>query len=203
MMRGALITDHSSESFYVWGGAASYEGRITQADLWKFEADGEGGGTWKSELPENSGTFTELARSSGVSFANVPGGAFIFGGSAAVVTETDSRRRGPTPGFLGVNFTTQVWTNHTESPEDGASAVRGGAAVYVPTFGRNGLLMLLGGRDLLGRGSGGNFVSMENPAFMDPVTRKWHKQTTSGEAPGPRQWHCAVGVESPNKTFEM
>jgi len=202
MMRGALITDPASESFYVWGGATSYESRMPQADLWKFEADGEGGGTWKSELPENSGTFTELARSSGNSVANIPGAAFIFGGSASAVT--DPSRRGPTPGFLEVNFTSSIWTNYTDSPEeDRASAVRGGAAVYVPTFGTNGLIVLLGGRDQLAPGQGGSFVSMQNVTFMDPVTRTWYKQPTSGVGPTDRMWHCAVGVESKNKTFEM
>ena len=199
MMRGALVTDESSDAFYVWGGASSYESRIPEVDLWKFQADDEGGGTWESELPENSGEFTELSRSSGAAVANVPGASFIFGGSASAVT--DPVNRGPTPGYLEFNFTTRIWTNHTDQEEK--TAVRGGSAVYVPTFGPNGLIFLLGGRDQLDGSNGGTFVSMQDVTFMDPVTKKWYHETTSGSPPSSRQWHCAVGVQSPNKTFEM
>lgn len=200
MMRQALLLDNSSDEFYVWAGQTSYEAPVPEADLWKFEPDGRGGGSWSSQLPENSGDFTELRRTSGGAFASTSDAAFVFGGGSS--RTTDPNARGPVKGFLEFNFTTQIWTNHSSGPWSDSGSLRSAAAVHVPTFGPNGLVMLLGGVDQAAPG-GEEYMPMDNVTFMDPVTKEWHWEKTSGSPPRSRVSHCAVGVASPNNTFEM
>ncbi|KAM0276761.1 hypothetical protein ACHAQH_006410 [Verticillium albo-atrum] len=201
--RQAMFTDASSNSFYIWGGHTSWGAAVPKKEVWRFTADGSGGGDWTTHIPANPDTFDELKRPEGGVFCNTPDSAFHFGGIAT--RSTDVRYSGALPGFVQVNFTTQTWTNHTEGPWSAYSTIYAAAAEYIPTFGPNGLVMLLGGETRELGGSSGNrgYLSFQNLTFMDPATREFRYQRTTGNAPSGRFYHCSVGVEGKNGTYEI
>ncbi|KAF3351459.1 hypothetical protein VD0002_g4822 [Verticillium dahliae] len=201
--RQALFTDKSTGSFYIWGGHMSWGAPVTKKELWRFTADSSGGGGWTTRIPANPDSFSELRRTEGGAFCNTPDSAFHFGGVAT--RATDVNYSGPAPGFIHINFTTQAWTNYTEGPWSAFRTIYAASAEYVPTFGPNGLIMLLGGETRELGGSSGNrgLLDFRNLTFMDPVTRDFHSQQTTGNAPSGRIFHCSVGVEGKNGTYEI
>ncbi|KAH6691469.1 hypothetical protein F5X68DRAFT_229322 [Plectosphaerella plurivora] len=199
LVRQAIFTDESGGAFYAWGGKTSYQDETPEAELWKFTPGSQGDGSWTSSTPNDGGIFSGLQRSSDGAYASTPNAAFHFGGVASI-RSTTTRPFGPVPGYVKFNSTTQAWSNHTEGGWARSRLLEGGSAVYVPTFGPNGVVMIIGGRE-----PDGNYLSMQNVTFMDPVTGDWHfQETETGETvPHSRVHHCVVGVESPNKTFEI
>ncbi|GKT47929.1 Kelch repeat-containing protein [Colletotrichum spaethianum] len=200
MMRQAIFTDNSSNSFYIWGGTR----RATL--LWKFDADGSGGGSWSPKHTDDLNSFTRLTRSQGGAYVSTPDSGFYFGGYASRYTSQNPE--GPVPGYLQFNYTAtdQEWTNHTEAPYSIYGTVVGASAHYVPNYGPNGLLMIFGGgSDVPGRAQSKNrgWLDFGKIYFMDPLTKKWYSQKTSGNAPGARMWHCTVGALSQNNTYEI
>ncbi|PNH75883.1 hypothetical protein VD0001_g1664 [Verticillium dahliae] len=203
MVKEAVFTHEASNSFYIWGGHVPYDAApVPTNQLWRFSSDGDGGGTWNPETPGNPSTYTSLRRSQGGAYVSTPDAAFWFGGLET--PGTSGGPRGYVPGYLSFNFSTKSWTNETNSPWSSYGTLYGGDAHYVPTFGPNGIVILIGGAawDMTGSGSMG-YLDMQNLTFFDPVTREWHSQTTSGEAPLRREWFCVAGAESTNGTYEI
>ncbi|KAM0334379.1 hypothetical protein ACHAQA_001405 [Verticillium albo-atrum] len=199
--RQALFTDESSNSFYIWGGHTSWGAPVPQNELWRFTADGSGGGDWTTQIPGNPDVFRDLKRAEGAVFCSTPDSAFQFGGVATMAS--NGAYFGATPGFVHINFTTQAWSNYTEGPWSAYRTLYAAEAEYIPTFGPNGLVMLIGGETRELGSSRGNrgFLSFQNLTFMDPVTRDFHYQRTTGTAPSGRFYHCSAGVEGKNGTF--
>lgn len=207
MMRQAILKDNSSGIFYIWGGFISYSNPLPSAQLWRFNPDNQGGGSWNTEIKPGHSTFLDFERSQGGVFVSTPESGFYFGGYSQATS--DPTPAGPVPGFLEFNYAnqTQAWTNHTDAPYSPYGTMAGGAAQYIPTFGDNGLVMLFsGGTYTVGEGVASDDVALQafdTLYFMDPVTKKWYTQKTSGTPPAPRQWHCAVGAQGQNNTYEM
>ncbi|KAK1971557.1 kelch repeat protein [Colletotrichum sublineola] len=207
MNRQAVFTDTSSKSFYIWGGATSYAADPPSARLWKFSADGSGGGTWSTEIKPGHDFFTQLTRSQGAAYVSTPDSGFYFGGYSGA--DADPNPKGPVPGFLQFNYTAtdQAWTNYTEAPYSTSGNVVGASAHHVPSYGPNGLVMMFGGRShVIGSGQSNSnvgWLDFNTIHIMDPLTKKWYSQNTSGNAPGARMWHCTVGALSQNNTYEI
>ncbi|KAK1579494.1 kelch repeat protein [Colletotrichum navitas] len=207
MNRQAVFTDTSSNSFYIWGGATSYAADPPSPRLWKFSADGSGGGSWSTEIKPGHDFFTQLTRSQGAAYVSTPDSGFYFGGFSG--DYADPNPKGPVPGFLQFNYTAtdQAWTNHTEAPYSTSGNVVGASAHYVPGYGSNGLVMMFGGRShIIGDGQSNSnvgWLGFDTIYIMDPLTKVWYSQKTSGNAPGARMWHCTVGAVSQNNTYEI
>ncbi|KAL0932015.1 kelch repeat protein [Colletotrichum truncatum] len=207
MMRQAIFTDNSTNAIYIWGGFISYQNKLPDAQLWRFNPDGSGSGSWNTEIKPGHSSFVSLERSQGGIYVSTPDSGFYFGGYSQATS--DPTPSGPVPGYLQFNFTdqTQAWTNHTDVPYSQYGTIAGGAAHYVPNYGPNGLVMLLGGGQYaVGGGAAADDVGLlafDTLYFMDPVTKKWYTQRTSGNAPAPRQWHCVVGARGDQNTYEI
>ncbi|KAI3540189.1 kelch repeat protein [Colletotrichum filicis] len=222
MDRQALWERADNDSFYIWGGHTANTLYLKDESLstgsWKFQADGTGGGQWLKETPDNPTEFTELVRSEDGAFASTPHGGFWFGGWAGTRTkvnmtngEADLAPAGATPGMIVYDWNTKLWSNETTAfkaafPPYGT--VRGARALYVPDFGPNGIIVLLGGfmatLDPIVSGSDSlhQWMEISNVTFMDPVSKKWYSQMTTGSAPTRRQWFCLVGLRS-KTTYEI
>lgn len=103
-------------------------------------------------------------------------------------------------------MTTKSWANETTDAFSDYGTLIGGAAVYIPTFGPNGLITVLGGstwglepdqKKPLG------WLDFNNLTLFDPVTKDWYWQKTTGNAPTSRRNFCTVGAEGTNGTYEM
>ncbi|KAK1460310.1 kelch repeat protein [Colletotrichum melonis] len=222
MDRQALWERADNDSFYIWGGHTANTLYLKDESLstgsWKFQADGTGGGQWLKETPDNPTEFTELVRSEDGAFASTPHGGFWFGGWAGTRTkvymtngEADLAPAGATPGMIVNDWNTKLWSNEMTAfraafPPYGT--VRGARALYVPDFGPNGIIVLLGGfmatlePIVSGSDSLHQWMDISNVKFMDPVSKKWYSQMTTGSAPTRRKWFCLVGLRS-KTTYEI
>lgn len=168
--------------------------------LWKFTPDGKGNGRWNSEVTIG---IDRVVRSEGTAYTAAKGLGFWFGGAVNEQTDSSSNAKAvdgtATPGFVTFNFTSKAWTNHTDIPES-IKHPYSATATYVPSFGPNGVIVLIGGTSRPNRLPAFDLGVVN---FLDPVTLKWYSQTTSGPSPSRRMDHCAVGVQGGNTTYEM
>ncbi|EFQ27055.1 kelch repeat protein [Colletotrichum graminicola] len=207
MNRQAVFTDASSNSFYIWGGHTSYLADPPSPRLWKFSADGSGGGSWSTEIKPGHDLFTRLTRSQGAAYVSTPDSGFYFGGFSS--GSADPNPKGPVPGFLEFNYTAtdQAWKNHTVAPYSTSGNVVGASAHYVPSFGPNGIVMMFGGAShVIGAGQSNSnvgWLGFDTIYVMEPLSKRWYSQKTSGNAPGARMWHCTAGAVSQNNTYEI
>ncbi|KAF6813367.1 kelch repeat protein [Colletotrichum musicola] len=203
IIRQAIFTDHASSTFYTWGGLIR-DVRDPQTELWKFKADGVGGGSWSTETEPNH-DMGMLRRPYGGAFASTPESGFYFGG---MLEDTDkaSGYEVFVSGFFQFDYALQQqsWTNHTETQYSSSKTLYSASAHYVPMFGTKGLVMILGGSQWDPEAPGNlSDISMEEVSFMDPATKRWYSQQTSGRAPPRRRWVCTVGANSAGNTYEI
>ncbi|TGJ82613.1 hypothetical protein E0Z10_g6154 [Xylaria hypoxylon] len=182
-------TDPSRGSLYTWGGFTSNDSSPSQA-LWQFTADGSGGGAW-----------TQVTQRDYLNFSKLKG---TFG--SAFTQSKDENPGYATPGLVSYNFRTGSWDNTTTTTTSygGYGTSLNARAEYAP-FGPNGLLLFLGGAETPVDATNDSFVetSWNTISMVDPVTKKWHKQTTTGTKPLTIESHCSVGKKGPNGTYEI
>ncbi|KAI1421022.1 hypothetical protein F5Y12DRAFT_67382 [Xylaria sp. FL1777] len=201
-------TDPSAESLYTWGGFTSDGSSPSQA-LWRFSPDGSGGGAWAQVTQRDYLDFSRLKGTFGSAFTQAEGVGYSFGGAVMKSSDGSVAKSIPgyaTPGLVSYNFQTGVWDNTTVTMASygGYGTSLNARAEYVP-FGPNGLLMLLGGAETPVDATNDTIVEIlwNRISMVDPVTKKWHTQTTSGTKPPTIESHCSVGVPGPNGTYEI
>ncbi|KAJ9139468.1 Kelch repeat protein [Pleurostoma richardsiae] len=199
----AIWTDSSSDSFWIWSGAASAPDEPPVDESWQFFADGNGSGFWSIKTPANTKVFDQLVRPEGCAFTQKDndvgycmGGLVTSQSNASVTSDT------AISGLVSFGMTSNVWTN-TSTP--GIGTLVNGAAEFVP-FGPNGLMVFLGGAEA----PAGTFDAAStsdrdftNITFLDPITQQSFTQNTTGTPPSGRQRFCTVGVQGPSNTYEI
>jgi hypothetical protein len=147
---------------------------------------------------EADSSFSTVIRSEAGAFTSSKDAGFWFGGQGTPETH-DGLSKLNIPGFVSFNFTTKKWTNHTDAPFSSKGTLAYATATYLPGVGPNGIIMLLSGQgQSVPKGS--EPILFETVHFLDPVTLKWFKQNTTGQAPAARVGHCAVGVTESNSS---
>ncbi|KAK8032435.1 kelch repeat protein [Apiospora arundinis] len=185
--------DDSTSSFYEWGGC-TWQGPAADNLIWKFTADGRGGGAWSQVTPANIVAFNNAARGR-VGYA--------LGGLISRNTMPTGNGNSATSGLVSFDFDSLKWANTSNSDMFGDYGVEAGHLESVP-FGPNGLLMLLGGvAPSLANTTATRWVRWDPVCFVDPRTGTWYTQATSGTRPGTREHFCSVGVQGPNGTYEI
>lgn len=194
----AIFTDSSSNTFYTWGGLVGED--PAPKLVFKFKADGNGGGSWINTT-EPPG----ITRSHGGAFVSTPGSGFYFGGLDERRTASDDRVHlgNFKPGFFKFDFA-QGLVGAKKTEEQTNFTMYAGSAHYVPMFGTNGLIILLGGNKWDDDALRTQDRSMDTLWFVDAANpEKWYWQTTKGRAPERRRWPCVVGAQGRNNTYEM
>ena len=197
-----MITDQSTNSFYIWDGYSPYQGpAINDSDLWRFTADGEGGGDWGREPVTNGDVWGDFVRTLGTAYTSSNDMGFQFGGTFVGGGPVKNAK-----GFKTLNFTTMEWEEETDVPYPDAT-LYGGSAIFVEKYGASGTVVVLGGltnRD----GSGSGYLSVDRAYLYDIAAKQWHYQdvsSTGSEKPARWDRACAVGVADTGDTdsFEM
>lgn len=210
----AILTDHASKSFYVWGGYLPFQRTADFSKLWRFTTDGEGGGRWDSEAPEDQDVFANLERTENAAYASTGGDVdsdsdgglgFIFGGKMLNDNGKVDQSQASLTGFRSFDFKTKDWSEVQDG--DGYSqdgSIWGGTATFVRGFGARGVVVVLGGLSRPDQ-PGEGYMDWATVNIYDIAEEKWHRQEASGEAPSRRAHHCAVGVAdtSGNGSYEM
>ncbi|GAP86275.1 putative kelch repeat protein [Rosellinia necatrix] len=199
-------TDPSTGSLYTYGGFSS-DGSSPSQDLWRFAADGSGGGAWTQVTQRDFVAFSKLKGTFGAAFTQTKNVGFALGGAATKATDDSVDKEIPgyaTPGLVSYNFRTGEWDNSTTSSYGGYGTSLNARAEYVP-FGPNGMVLFLGGAETPVDATNETIVetSWNRVNMVDPVTKKWHAQMTSGTKPPTIESHCSVGVPGPNGTYEI
>jgi hypothetical protein len=203
----AIWTDISSKSFYIWGGRAWFGIDVPLDQIWKFDTDGHGGGSWSTESAGNPAVFDNLIRPAEGAYANSKDTGFWVGGWAGGWTDASLPGNSgfSVPNIVSFNMTTKLWSNDSASAFTQFGTDVGGAVEFIEVFGPNGILLLLGGVAGVGayKQNGAGMLDFNNLTFYDPVSKEWYWQGTTGDVPPPRQSFCTVGLPGPNRTYEM
>ena len=206
---GNLWYDQSKDLLYT-----GFTGRVSSfgnapspysLSLWSFKPDGTGSGTWNEEINPGDDAWGSLTRPYRGSQAFGGDSAFVLGGTENSQTDRDTENLDtdvPLTGLVQFNMTTKKFTNSTAKGFSSNQTIEMGQMHYVPSFGPNGLFMLMGGDDPLGPSDKNNF-GMDNIWVYEPVQNKWFNQTATGNIPEPRREFCLAGVNSTNGTYEM
>lgn len=206
----ALWLDGTALAFYVYDGDVSgayFSPKIPSAnELWKFTPSGTTG-TWEQILPQASSNFSNLVRITHGYYASGNGLGFALGGFETVWTMQYAEDRtnvdiGPTPGLIMFNSSAsdQPWRNiSSTSANYPAGIAMSGAAHFVPDFGPEGLLFVIGGYI----DAGGAFAQTSQVTIFEPISQQWTTQVTTGKQPEPLQSQCLVGAKGDNGTYEV
>ncbi|KAK8067105.1 Kelch repeat-containing protein [Apiospora hydei] len=178
--------DASASSFYEWGGYTAWGGPAVDNLIWKFTADGSGGGAWSKVIPTNIVAFNNAAR-------------LRLGRSH----QQRVRDRVAISGLASFDTGSLKWENVSSTGYGKYGTSLRGRMESVP-FGPNGLLMVLGGAEApVGVINTVEMVSWDTVSFVDPGTGKWYSQATTDPRPTRKQMFCSVGVQGPNGTYEI
>ncbi|KAK3402249.1 hypothetical protein B0T20DRAFT_370472, partial [Sordaria brevicollis] len=205
-----LWNDPTQNAFYIFGGRPPHgvgSEKITKDGIWKFTADGKGGGSWELEMPSNVDLLQTINLTNNAAFASTYGAqslGFHIGG----VTSEDqgpSTRGTPEPYMItyDMNLKQLAVSSLSAAKTPSGSGLWGGRAEYIPRFGPKGLIFLMGGT-VLDKASEPDYpLIFYNLTFFNPQTGKWMWQKTSGVIPHPRQSVCIAGVAGPAGTYEL
>ncbi|KAK1753565.1 kelch repeat-containing protein [Echria macrotheca] len=200
--------DPAGSAFYIWGGTTSYFAQPPPLEIWRFSADGYGGGGWAHENPRGNAV-VELAkatRGGQASFTQSREIGYYLGGYASAQTDTSVTGDAylALPGLIEFNMTSGELTNASSVGLGPYSTLIKGAAEFVP-FGPGGVLLFLGGGQSSIRTTYGGWtgVDFNNLTLYDINAKKWYSQQTTGARPTRRERFCTVGVAGPNNTYEI
>ncbi|KAK3313218.1 hypothetical protein B0H66DRAFT_569792 [Apodospora peruviana] len=208
--RPALWRDPSGMGFYTLNGVTYMFGQPPPSSIWKFTADGAGGGSWAEEAPRGSAVvaLSQFTRSVSGAWAQSRDVGYYVSGLAN--KQTDTSVVGSTqlalPGVIAFNMTSGELTNSSSIGLGPYGTRVSGAADFVP-FGPSGLLLFLGGwTSRVAEARADRLwvdVDFNNLTLYDPSSKKWYSQPTTGARPTRRRDFCTVGVQGPNNTYEI
>lgn len=205
LVQGGIWVDEENKVFYTgFSGRKSSLGDSAEQNygLWQFKPNGAGSGAWTNMNNSADAAILTQPRPFSALVASGGGAGFMLGGFAVNTSQTDpGKQQIALSGLNTYNFTTQKLTNSTVSVLSGGINQMGGM-VYVPNFGSNGILVVLGG-DQVGKVKPGYdaLLKFNSIQIYDVSSGKWFQQQTTGDVPENRKEFCYAGTASNNKTF--
>jgi hypothetical protein len=135
------------KSCFVWAGETSLLAGEPPLELWKFNIDDLGGGTWSAVL-SNDTLFPNLLRqSTGCGIANGDTG-FYTGGYTSGKTDITTAGQGnlARAGIVSFNMTSGAWSNDSTIGLNDFGTLQNSVAVTLPAIGLGrSLIIILGG----------------------------------------------------------
>lgn len=198
---------NDQKTVFVWGGSEvdncnfwwncdAKASPTALANTWRFEADGAGGVIWTmledpSPFKRKIDALTVTAE--GIGYAM--GGLDNFDSGAVASL-----------GMITYNMEKNTWSNGTVPCYDSPCSIHRGAAHFLPDFGKDGILLSLGGATDRFIGTGNDATDLEDFGtihIFDLADQKWLTQATSGDIPEKRVNHCVVGLPGDEQTYEI
>lgn len=171
--------------------------------LWSFKPDGTGSGTWAEVIPAGDAIWENLTRTTYGYQASDGNTALVLGGVTTSQTSPETKdisRDTLQPGLLQFDMRTQRFTNSSATSFNADGTGSQGQMHFVPSFGPNGLFLMLGGDNASGLTTKYSFAEIK---LYDAATQLWYNQTATGNVPRGRQEFCVAGVNSTEGTYEM
>ncbi|KAF3811302.1 hypothetical protein GCG54_00001618 [Colletotrichum gloeosporioides] len=196
----------SGKEFYTWAGEKIYNRKLPDKDVWRFTADGSGGGKWERVTPSNPITFQNLLRPTDGTYTQSKDTGYYFGGIVRRRSDysiSDWNVSIPTPGLVSYNMTSGEIKN-TTSEFGQYGTFKEGSSQFLP-FGDAGILLFLGGLEAPRTSRGGDWkeVDFTRVTLFDIEGQRWYTQGTTGSIPATRRRFCTTGISGPNNTFEI
>ena len=177
---------------HVGGISSAYPSEIPSTpfnQLWQFTPSAGGiSGQWVQVFPSTASTFETLQRTVDA--------AYGFGGAVGYAVGGYSGSYA-VPGMVEFNTSSQEWSNSSILAISKSNSATSGMAQWVPTFGPEGLLFLLGGE------AANSPFTLTIMWMYDPSTKTWRSQTTTGDVPSVMDKGCVVGAEGDDGTYEV
>ncbi|KAL8709898.1 MAG: hypothetical protein Q9225_007380 [Loekoesia sp. 1 TL-2023] len=204
----AFAYDEKNDIFYSgFAGRVSNFGNNPDAiplSLWSFKPDGTGSGTWKEEIGSDDPAFNHLIRPFEGYQAYGGDGALVLGGLTSAQSDEktkDMQGELPSPGLVTLNMTTKTFTNSSAESFNGKGDAVEGQIHYVPSFGPNGLFMIMGGSKV--PAGNNSLLDFSNIWVYESATKVWFNQTATGNIPESRRAFCIAGLNSTDGTYEI
>lgn len=171
--------------------------------IWSFKPDGTGSGTWKVEISPDDPRWKRRTRTDLGYTASGGGSALVLGGVLNPWTTPESvnlTENIVVPGLVEFNMTRKTFFKSSATGFNAKGIGGRGAMHYVPSFGPNGLFMIMGGTDFSDPDQNTGF---DNIWVYETLDNRWYNQTATGAVPAGRRKFCLAGVSSTNETYEM
>ena len=204
-----------NNTLYAFGGQPPHPLNSTVAravnvtnTLWRFDADGKGGGSWSTSLASAGSTFSTLKRPAGALWASGDGKGYAMGGIRGDLYYSPDGINWPVlGGLLAFDQDANTWSNHTVGLASGGALIDGGMH-YAPTFGKSGVLVALGGESRTPNSPTARPPQPLTSVFVyDIAENMWYTQSTVGatddSTPPPRYRFCMTGAQSTNSSYEI
>ena len=169
--------------------------------VWSFKPDGTGSGSWNEVITSDASALSGITQPCQGLTAYGPNSAWYLGGFPGEDGEEWTPTMQWIAGMVEFDMASKSFTNSSAAEYDANGTVIRGAMHYVPSFGQNGMVLVMGGVTLPLNKTG--LVSFETLSVFDPAKKEWFNQTTTGNPPSPREQFCVAGINSTNNTYEM
>lgn len=203
-----LWSDGNS-AFYLFSGEVSLVAGDVDTPavaLWKFTATPSGGGSWEKQTTSDPQAFNQLTRPANALVAAGKGAGFVLGGYASGKTDPAAHAGDtPVPGIVSFDWQSGQWSNASAAAFTTYGTAVSGQMHFVPPFGDDGLLVMLGGESTTPTrwDEASGQLQFNNVTMYEPGTGTWYSQATTGDAPPVRELFCVAGAEGKNGTYEM
>ncbi|KAL8903295.1 MAG: hypothetical protein Q9171_007448 [Xanthocarpia ochracea] len=171
--------------------------------LWSFKPDGTGSGSWKVEISPDDPKWTRQVKRDLGYTASGGASALVLGGVLNPWTSPESMNLTEdveVPGIVEFNMTRKGFFKSNATGFNAKGTGARGAMHYVPSFGPNGLFMIMGGTDLT---DPDNNIGFDNIWVYESQENRWYNQTATGDVPAGRRSFCLAGVNSTDETYEI
>ncbi|KAI9760361.1 MAG: hypothetical protein M1840_002554 [Geoglossum simile] len=196
----AVWYDPVDGSVFSWGGF-TYSNANSKT-MWAFRPDGRGGAVWEQRYSSNSSFWTHFTSPGGSLAATTPLGFYSLGGALIKNNSPNFAM----PGLVVYDFREKTWSNLSAAAYASCGCAVLGQAQFVPRFGQDGLLTMLGGDspdDHIYK-TGGSIKDLSNVTVYDIHNQMWYYQTATGDVPPPREQFCMVSaLGTDNSTYEI
>ncbi|KAL8847654.1 MAG: hypothetical protein Q9221_007296 [Calogaya cf. arnoldii] len=169
--------------------------------LWSFKPDGTGSGAWAQVLPATDEALVNAIRTTYGYQASTGGKALVLGGVATSKTSPENEdlsRDILQPGLLEFDMRTRRFTNSSAADFNVNGTGIHGQMHFVPSFGPDGLFLILGGNN-----NSDHQYGFEQITLYDAASHRFYNQSATGNVPRGRQDFCVAGVNSTEGTYEI
>ena len=169
--------------------------------IWSFKPDGTGSGSWNEVISPDASALNGITQPFKGLTAYGPDSAWYLSGYPAQDGYHWTSAMQWLPGIAEFDMASKSFTNLSAAEYNINGTVIAGAMHYVPSFGQQGMILVMGGITLPYNMNG--LVGFETVSVYDPAKKEWFNQTTTGFWPSPREGFCVAGIQSTNNTYEM
>jgi hypothetical protein len=167
--------------------------------IWSFKPNDSGVGDWNEVLNSTAAVWSSIVRPFDGLQAQGSDRAWYLGGYASPQAYELSST--PMYGMTEFDMASHALTKGPSPGDSQNFTIVKGAMLYVPLFGPEGLLVVMGGyRESYGSRQ---LLDFGTVFIYDPAKQQWFNQETTGTAPAPREEFCSAGLKSINATYEM